>query len=369
MSAGRKIWTVGWRLLVCALLMLWILHAIFLNEGKSVFERQGGKWESLSRSAQWESAWTHGPRELWQTLTLIDPVAGALSLVFMGLTIFIGIYRWHMVLRIQGLGLPLARAAEISLVAHFFNSFLLGSTGGDLIKAYYAARETHHKKPEAVATVFLDRIIGLFAMLLFAGLMMIPNFNLIASDNRLGTLSAFILLMLLGCGGLVLVALWGGVSKTVPKAREWLRRLPKADVLERALDACRSFGKERGFLARALGVSMVLNAVCVLQFIALAWGMGLSIPVTALFVIVPMIICVSALPITPSGLGVRENLYVLILASPLFGVAATHALSLSLLAYAGSLFWSLIGGVVYATLRERHHLAEVTRSDSASEAP
>jgi hypothetical protein len=47
-------------------------------------------------------------------------------------------------------------AAEISLVAHFFNSFLLGSTGGDLMKAYYAARETHHKKTEAVMTVFAD---------------------------------------------------------------------------------------------------------------------------------------------------------------------------------------------------------------------
>ena len=48
--------------------------------------------------------------------------------------------------------------------AQFFNAFLLGSTGGDLLKAYYAARETHHKKTEAVVTVFVDRIIGLFSV-------------------------------------------------------------------------------------------------------------------------------------------------------------------------------------------------------------
>ena len=41
---------------------------------------------------------------------------------------------------------------------------LLGSTGGDLLKAYYAARESHHKKTEAVVTVFVDRLIGLFSM-------------------------------------------------------------------------------------------------------------------------------------------------------------------------------------------------------------
>jgi len=39
---------------------------------------------------------------------------------------------------------------------------------------------------------------------------------------------------------------------------------------------------------------------------------------------------------------------------------------LSLLAYAGNLFWSLIGGIVYATLKERHHLREVAQAGEAS---
>ena len=60
----------------------------------------------------------------------------------MGTTILLGVLRWRLVLRVQGLDLPWRRGAEISFVAHFFNSFLLGSTGGDMMKAYYAARET-----------------------------------------------------------------------------------------------------------------------------------------------------------------------------------------------------------------------------------
>src|SRR5213078_4520749 len=111
-------------------------------------------------------------------------------------------------------------------------------------------------------------------------------------------------------------------------------------------------------MTRSLGISMVLNAICVLQVLVLSWGLGLSIPPLVLFVSVPMIICISALPITPSGLGVRENLFVFMLAQSSIGVPATSALSLSLLAYAGSLFWSLVGGLVYAMLKERHHLAE-----------
>ena len=127
----------------------------------------------------------------------------------------------------------------------------------------------------------------------------------------------------------------------------------------RALDAARQFGREPFLLARRLGISMVLNVCCVLQIMVLAWGLGLQIPPLALFVIVPIIVCVSALPITPSGLGLRENLYVLMLTAPEIHVDATRALSLSLLAYAGSLFWSMVGGLVYLSRRDRDHLAEI----------
>src|SRR5690242_9933752 len=233
--------------------MLWILHSIFLNEGRMAWERQGHSWKELSRAAQWQAAWTSGPRELWHTLMLVDRTAMFLSLVFMGLTIGLGVFRWRMVLRVRGLDLPLGRAAEISLVAHFFNSFLLGSTGGDLLKAYYAARETHHKKTEAVMTVLVDRLIGLFAMLLFACLMMLPNRALLSEHRRLGALAWLVILMMGGCGGVLVLSFWGGVSRTWPRARRWLRRVPKGETGERALEACRQFGRERLFLVWVLG--------------------------------------------------------------------------------------------------------------------
>jgi len=166
--------------------------------------------------------------------------------------------------------------------------------------------------------------------------------------------------MLLGCGAIVGASFWGRVSWTLPRAREWVRRLPKGEFLERSFDACREFGRDRGFLFRAMTISFAAYAVCVFQILALAWGLKLAVSPVALCVIVPIIICISALPITPSGLGVRENLYVLMLAVPEINVPATQALSLSLLAYAGSLFWSAAGGIVYLSLKERRHLAEVT---------
>ncbi len=364
MKLVRDIWRITWRLGVCALLLGWVAHTIFLNEGRLAWAGHEPAWAALSRSEQWRLAWTRGPLELWHKLRLIRPAAGLLSLVFMGATIFLGMLRWRMVLRVQQLELSLARATEISLVAHFFNSFLLGSTGGDLMKAYYAARETHHLKTEAVVTVFVDRLLGLLSMLVFAAVMMAPNLALLRAHRRLAALAALILLMLLGGGLVTVLSFWGGVSQRWPGARVWLRRLPRAALLERSLEACRRFGRARAFLWRAFGLSMILNAACVLQVWSLARGLDLAIDPVALFVIVPVIICIAALPITPSGLGVRENLYVWMLAVPEINVPATQALSLSLLAYAGSLCWSLVGGLVYATFRDRHHLTEFVNADA-----
>lgn len=367
MKKKGAIWKVSWRLAVGGLLLVWIFHTIFVLEGRRALEAKGVAWQQLSKGQQWQAAWSYGPRELWNTLTLVDTGALVLSLVFMGMIILLSVVRWRLVLKVQGLELSMARTAEITLVAHFFNSFLLGSTGGDLLKAYYAARETHHKKTEAVVTVVVDRLLGLFAMLLFACLMMLPNLDLLAKHRPLAALAWFIVLLMAGCGTVVVLSFWGGLSRPWPQARTWLRNLPKGELLERALEACRQFGREPLFLAQMLMLSMALNVCCVLQIIALARGLGLSIAPSALFVIVPIIVCISALPITPSGLGVRENLYVLMLGVKEINVEATAALSLSLLAYAGSLLWSVLGGIVYLTRREPDHLSEIAEADSMAE--
>jgi glycosyltransferase 2 family protein len=359
MSKLKKGLSTGLRLGFCLLLLLWIFHTIFLNEGKAAAQNSGLDWSRMERSQQWRLAWTTGPQDLWLTLRMAHPVALLVSVLLVGFTVFAGVVRWRIVLEAQGLHLPLGRATSISFVAQFFNSFLLGSTGGDLIKAYYAARETHHKKTEAVTTVFVDRLVGLWSMLLFAGVMMVPNYSWLRVSRDVGVPSLFILAMFGGLSVVLGLAFWGGVSKGFPKARLYLRRLPKGEVLERSLDSCRQFGKQKSFLAKTVAISLIVNVIWVGQIIVIGRGLDLNIPPLALCVIVPVILCISALPLTPNGLGVRENLFVLMLG--VLKVPKTAALSVSLIASAQGLFWSLVGGLIYMGMRQKEHLSEVTQ--------
>ena len=347
------------KLLVCFVLVAWILHVIFAGEAEL---QLGEGWGALSFAEQVRESWTIGPAGLWKTISGVNIAWLLASFVFMGATIFIGVIRWQTVLAVQGLHLSLGRTAGISLVAHFFNSFLLGSTGGDLLKAYFAAAETAHKKAEAVTTVVVDRLLGLFAMLLFVSLMALANWNIVISQERFMAVMLVVLGMLFVTGLIVVLSFWAGPTQTRLKFEVLLAKLPKGDVLVRCIEACRAFGKKPGFLPRVLCWSMLLSLACVLQIIAIGFGLGLPMGehFRILLLIVPAIICISALPITPSGIGVRETLYVELLSAAAIGIKAKTALSLSLLAFAGSLLWSLIGGAVYLAFRSRHSLDSIT---------
>jgi uncharacterized protein (TIRG00374 family) len=203
-------------------LLGWIVHSIFVHEartragnGQLIDQGVSVVWNKTTqppRLEQWRLGWTYGPPALWQTLRSINPGALTLSLMLMGGTLLLGITRWRMVLNVHGLRLPFTRVMEISLVAHFFNSFLLGTAGGDVMKAYYAARETHHKKNEAVVTVFVDRVLGLWAMLMFATLMILPNLTLFARPG-LRRAAVFVVLMAGAASVFSYLAFRGGVSR------------------------------------------------------------------------------------------------------------------------------------------------------------
>jgi uncharacterized protein (TIRG00374 family) len=349
------------------LLLAWAFHAIFHDQIRAILAANGTDLDALPRGERWRVVWSMGPAQLLRTLLAVQPGWLGVSTALWGATIGLGAWRWLIVLRSHGLDPGFKRTLEISFIAHFFNSFLLGSTGGDLLKAYYAARATHHLKTEAVASVLMDRLLGLFAMLAFAALMLIPNARFVLAHPETLALAVVTLLMLAATGMVLFISLRGGVSQVLPRARLWLRRLPKGEVIERGVEACRALGRAHGLLGRALGISFLLTIVCVLQLATLIWGYGLGTPMAPIFLIVPAVICISALPVTPNGLGVRDNLYLYLLSLPEVGISAGTAVAISLVAYAASLVWSAVGGVLYIALRREPDLQQAISEEAAAD--
>ena len=79
-----------------------------------------------------------------------------LGLVTELLPIFITTLRWQILLRPVEIRLGYLRTLHFNYLGLFFNNFLVGLTGGDLVKAILIARGTG-RRAAAVLTVFVDR--------------------------------------------------------------------------------------------------------------------------------------------------------------------------------------------------------------------
>ena len=345
------------RTVVCGLLLAAIFHVIFCNEVQLQAASEGRAWDDLSKWDQRRLAWTRGPAGLWETIQRLDAGSLAISAAACGSLIVFGGLRWRAALRVQGLDLPVREVLRISFVAHFFNAFLLGTAGGDVVKAWYAAGATADKKPEAALTVFADRLLGTLALLLFTASLLVPNLGLVLAYPRHIAVAALVLAMLAVAAALVVAGFYTDALGHDGRLARWVRRLPKGDSLSRGLSACRKFGRHRGFMAEVALWSALMNVCVVVAFTALASGLGIMVPAGTLWYVVPAVVSVAALPVTPSGLGVRENLFVWLLTVPALGVKPGAALSLSLLGYTVNLAWSAVGGIVYLLMPDRAKVA------------
>jgi uncharacterized protein (TIRG00374 family) len=256
------------------------------------------KWDNLAQVA--ERTIHTGPLILAVTLT----VAG-LILTFI---------RWYILVRAVGLPFTLTNAFRLGLIGYSLSTLLPGSVGGDIIKAAFIARE-QSRRTVAVATVLIDRAVGLWGlcwfMALCGGLFWLRGDLKGATEDKL----QFIVLASLGVVGLsVLVWLLLGLLpdwRADRFASRLERRIPKvggqAAEFWRAIWMYRKEGKGI-WLALLLAVIGHFGFVPLFYFsVRTIQDNPQAIPsIVEHFLIVPIGMTIQALGVTPGGLGVGE---------------------------------------------------------------
>ncbi|HEX5175865.1 MAG TPA: lysylphosphatidylglycerol synthase transmembrane domain-containing protein, partial [Chthoniobacteraceae bacterium] len=77
--------------------------------------------------------------------------------------------RWWILLKVQQIHLSVSRVAGLFLIGMFYNQFLPGGTGGDIMKSYLLLKETPGKATGALLAVVFDRMVGLVALITITG--------------------------------------------------------------------------------------------------------------------------------------------------------------------------------------------------------
>jgi glycosyltransferase 2 family protein len=282
-----------------------------------------------------------------------------------GLACILQTERWRQLLAAQDIRMGWWRTFRVYMIGLFFNMFLLGATGGDVVKIYYAMREAMAKKAAALLSVLVDRMMGLLGlMIVTVGVVALRWESLTAHALTRGLLGT--LVMVMGAmGGLVVVGFLidrFGLSEKIPS---WV---PLHGKLVEITTAFSTYARDGRTLLSTLGLSITSHFLNFLAFYFAALALGVFRGLSGaldIASVMPVIMTITALPISLSGVGVRETLFEQML-STLFGTPEETAVIISVLGFMMMVFWGLVGGIIYLCYRPTGglHLAEV-REDVA----
>jgi uncharacterized protein (TIRG00374 family) len=250
-------------------------------------------------------------------------------------------WRWFVVLRTGGVQVSYGAVVRQYLIGMFVGNFLPSTVGGDVAKVYLLGRT--HGYSAISASVLLDRLLGFGILATLAAVAIViahPNatvLTLLRTALLIVVAAALVAvgLTMAGSGGLSL-----RVSRFWPRARRW------GDELRRLRLAMLGGLRHPAVIYHAAMSVLVYFGLLSLVYQALVERLGgVRLGFVETLMVVSSVTVLSHVPISLNGLGVREQLHV-VLFDP-FGVSKEAAVAISLLLFAHALVISALGGVLW----------------------
>ncbi len=320
----------------------------------------------------------HDPQkraDMWRAISHADPVWILAGIFSYGVVEILAAARWQVLLGVQGIRIGWFRLGALLMIGIFFNQFMPGGTGGDVVKIFYLLKETPGRKTQALLAVLIDRVIGLFGLILVAGVVIALRWGWLTQGQAVPHFEAawlfspaamkdwlvqipgtskllYILLAVLGssCIGIIFsFTITGmGLIHKLPK------KMPLRDILIDLSVAYNLYARAWKASLTAISLSIGVHLASFYMFYAAARSLRANVPLLDFFAVMPIINTLAALPISVGGTGVREGLFQALL-STLCGIKEADAVVISLTGFAMVLFWGVVGGVIYLFYRPTEH--------------
>lgn len=280
---------------------------------------------------------------LWAMARTAAPSWLLAALALYLLMILASAWRWGLLLRAQGIVFRFRTLMSSFLVATFFNNFLPSNIGGDVVRISDTARAAG-SKTLATTVVLIDRGIGLLGLVLLAALGATAVPRLVTAGGFGGPVflwAGFAVAMIVTAAAVL-------IPQALPQLLKPVRLLHPEWVDERLGRLASALARFRDAPAALFGCfagAVVVQAVLVGFYLAIARSMAIPIGFTELAVIVPISFLVQMLPVSVNGFGIREATFGLYFAR--LGLPLESALLVSFVGAGLIMLFSVSGGITY----------------------
>jgi glycosyltransferase 2 family protein len=256
-------------------------------------------------------------------------------------------FRWHVLLKVQKIRLSLPRLWGLFFIGMFYNQFLPGGTGGDIMKSYYLLKETPDKKAGALLAVVFDRFIGLVALVAITATLIGLRYDFLSQKPETRSL-LWLLLIILGASIAFLLSTF--VISGFKLFHSLPAHFPGRDKLIEISAAYHLYARHWRATLVAFVASLVAHLATFTTFLFAAYALGAPVPLVDFFAVMPVERTISALPISFAGIGLREKVLQIML-NGLCGVPEAKAILIGSLSFLIILVCCLPGALVYLFYR------------------
>jgi uncharacterized membrane protein YbhN (UPF0104 family) len=251
---------------------------------------------------------------LWQNREKIRQVFAHpldLRLLVLGILIFqvsllITYVRWYLLVRVIEPRFTLRATLLLGFIGYVFNLVIPGAVGGDFIKAAYLVR-MHIKKTQAVASMVIDRILGLLGLFVLAAVGGAIAWDVASADVRKLIMAAWIAT---GAGFAVLAIIFTqAISRVFPGFGGGHGRL--AGIVTELKAMSTTYIRRLDVVSLALGLSVLGHALNVLAFFLMGrmlFPTSMSTTLGQHFLMVPLTLFTMVVPLPFGALGLSEEI-------------------------------------------------------------
>jgi uncharacterized membrane protein YbhN (UPF0104 family) len=251
-------------------------------------------------------------------------------------------YKWKFLLEAKDIPCSWKEITVIYFKGTFWGNLFPTSLGGDAIRAYELSRNAP-TGIDVVSSIIMERFLGFLSSAVMAILVIPPVLFFVPDFPRI---LLWLLLIFLSVGVLFLLLLMRGGGP--PALVGLLTKLPWGDKIARITSSFVLYRNQPKALGRFFLWSFGEQLVPILTIFFLVLTLSLPIPFYYLIPIIPIAQFFARIPVSLSGFGIQEGLFITLFS--FFGISTTAAFTLGLASNIGNIFVGLPGAYFY--LRE-----------------
>lgn len=282
----------------------------------------------------------------WQNVRLEWLAAG---LLVAGASIAAHVWRWWLCLRLLGIPASWGSVGGVYLASSFIGTFIIGGIGGDAARILMMTRQFPGISSRLMVSVIADRLCGLISLIIPALIFTLPVQAELSQTPVGKTAVHFLWGYLVFATALFIFSFSSGSEKSRQRLPKWI---PGRAWMLQISDAFEALRPDMRGLFAAIAASLLMLALHFATFWCVAKGCQANVSFSEMSAVMPVIEAATTVPATPSGLGIREEVFRDQLGS-LCNVAAGTAVLISLGGFICGLVWNLCGGLAAAALLPR----------------